>query len=100
MIEPIVVFKVKDGLTDAQKEDMLSAIRSLKDRVPGIVDLQVGENFSERAQGFTHALVVRFADRAALDAYLPHPAHQDVVQNHFLPYLDENKPRIVIDFEI
>lgn len=100
MIEHIVVFKVKDGLTDAQKEDVLNSIRSLKDRVPGIVDLQVGENFSERSQGFTHALVVRFVDRAALDGYLPHPAHQDVVQNHFLPYLDENAPRIVVDFEI
>ncbi len=100
MIKHIVVFKVKDGLTDAQKEDVLNSIRSLKDRVPGIVDLQVGENFSERSQGFTHALVVRFVDRAALDGYLPHPAHQDVVQNHFLPYLDESTPRIVVDFEI
>ncbi len=100
MIEHIVVFKVKDGLTDVEKEDLLSALRSLKDRVPGIVDLLVGENFSERAQGFTHALVARFVDRAALDGYLPHPAHQEVVQNHFLPYLDMDKPRIVVDFEI
>jgi hypothetical protein len=100
MIEHIVVFKVKADLTDAQKNDMLSAIRSLKDRVPGILDLQVGENFSERAQGFTHALVVRFTDRAALDGYIPHPAHQDVVQNHFLSYLDPDTPRIVLDFEI
>ena len=100
MIQHIVVFKVKDGLADAEKEDLLSSVRGLKDRVPGVLDLAIGENFSPRSEGFTHALVMRFPDRAALDAYVAHPAHQDVVKNHFLPYLDPNKPPILIDFDL
>ena len=44
-----------------------------------------GANFSARAQGYTHGFVVRFRDRAALEAYLPHPAHTAAVEQFVKP---------------
>jgi hypothetical protein len=36
-------------------------------------------------KGFTHGLVVRFADRAGLESYGPSEAHQRVVKNLISP---------------
>ncbi len=85
MIEHIVLFKWKSEATSEQIAEAVAGLRALKSSVPNILDLSVGENFSERAQGFTHGLVVRFPDRAALDVYGPHEAHQHVVQNFINP---------------
>ena len=63
----------------------MADLRSLKNKIPGIVDLSCGANFSDRAKSYTHGLFVRFTDRAALQAYVPHPEHQRVVQNVINP---------------
>ena len=60
-------------------------ITALKEKIPGILHISAGVNFSSRALGYTHGLVVRFNDRASLEAYQPHPAHQDAVANHVRP---------------
>ena len=60
-------------------------LRGLKDKIAGVVDLSCGANFFDRAESYTHGLVVRFADRAALEGYNPHPEHQRVLQNFVNP---------------
>ena len=97
MIEHMVLFKVRDGTTADSGAAMVSGLKGLKSRVPGIVEASVGTNFSDRSKGFTHGLVVRFQDRAALDQYLPHPAHQEVVQHLIRPIAEDV---IVVDYEI
>ena len=85
MVEHIVLFRWTEEATAAQIESAVEGLRALKGQIPGIVDLSCGENFSDRAQGYTHGLVVRFTDRAALEVYGPHPAHQHVVQTLINP---------------
>jgi hypothetical protein len=85
VVEHIVLFKWKIEATAEQIEQAIDGLRDLKDRIPNVLGLSVGENFSERAQGFTHGLVVRFPDKAALEVYGPHPAHQHVVQTFINP---------------
>ena len=44
-------------------------------KVPGILDVTFGATFThDRSQGYTHALVVDLADKAALDVSVPLPA--------------------------
>lgn len=81
----IVLFRWNEDATPEAIAAAVEALRGLKDTVPNILDLSVGENFSDRAKGYHHALVVRFPDRAALEAYGPHPGHQYVVQNFTNP---------------
>lgn len=88
MIEHLVLFKAKPDAPPEKLDAMIKALTALKDKVPGILSISAGVNFSARAQGYTHGLVVRFADRAGLDAYQPHPAHQDVVVNYVRPHTD------------
>jgi Stress responsive A/B Barrel Domain len=97
MVEHVVLFKLKPEATEAQKNAMIEALRGLKGQIEGIVDLSCGRNFSQRSQGFEIGLVVRFRDRAALEAYLPHPAHRGVVERSINPIRQEV---IVADYEV
>jgi hypothetical protein len=97
LIEHVVLFKAKPSSAPERLDAMIAAILSLKDKIPGIVHGSGGVNFSARAQGYTHGIVLRFKDRAALDAYLPHPAHQDVVAAHVRP---NTEAVLALDYEI
>lgn len=89
MVEHIVLFRWKAEATAEQIAQAVAGLRGLKGQVPNILDLSVGENFSDRGQGFTHGLVVRFPDKAALGVYGPHPAHQHVVQTFINPICED-----------
>ena len=97
MVEHLVLFKWNE---DASKEAIQSAIDgllSLRHKIPGIVDMSCGMNFSDRAKGFHSGLVVRFQNREALEAYIPHPEHQSVVQTLLAPIRADV---LAVDYEI
>jgi hypothetical protein len=96
MVEHLVLFKLKPETTAEQRRAMLDALRKMRAEIPGIVEMSCGENFSQRSQGYEIGLMVRFADRAGLDAYLPHPAHRGVVERYIHPISDGV---IVVDYE-
>ena len=79
MIWHTVWFKLKDGVTEADKQAMLQGLRALPQHIDGIEDLGCGEDFCGRSQGFQIWLVVKFVSRAALESYGPHPVHQEFV---------------------
>jgi hypothetical protein len=97
MVEHIVLFKWKEDAAPGDITKAIQGLKGLKDEIEGIVDLSVGDNFSNRAQGYQCGLVVRFVDRTALENYGPHPAHQAVVQNLIIPIRTD---LIAVDYEI
>ena len=97
MVEHIVLFRWRTEASQGGIENALTELRKLKSKIPGIVDLSCGANFSERAKGYTHGLVVRFTDRAALEAYGPHTEHQRVVQNFINPIREDT---LILDCEV
>ncbi len=94
MIDHLVFIAVREDASPEDVEDLISSIKGLKDTVPGVVDLSVGENFSERSGGYTHGLFVRFEGREDLQRYMEHPDHLAVVEK-----LDRLTTRIVADYE-
>lgn len=93
----IVLFRWKPGTTDAQRDAALTALRELANAIPGIVDLTCGANFTDRAKGYDTGLVVRFRNRQALEAYLPHPAHRRVVDEVINPIREDS---LALDYEV
>lgn len=85
MVEHIVLFRWTEEASQEAIESALAELRGLKGKIAGVVDLSCGANFSDRAKGYTHGLVVRLTDRAALEAYYPHPEHQRALQNFVNP---------------
>ncbi len=79
VLRHVVLFKFKDGTTDAQIGEVVDAFRALKQKIDLIQDFEYGTDVSveNKAQGFTHCFFVTFGDEKARDAYLPHPAHKE-----------------------
>jgi hypothetical protein len=94
VIDHLVFLAAREDASPEDIEDLISSLRRLKDTVPGVVDLTVGENFSERSGGYTHGLFVRFEDVEDLQEYLKHPDHLAVGEK-----LDALTTRIVVDYE-
>lgn len=97
MVEHILLMQWTREASQETIDNALAELRGLKDKIAGIVDLSCGANFSDRAKGYTHGLVIRFRDRAALEAYFPHPEHQRVVQNFINPIRADT---VILDYEI
>ncbi len=75
----MVLFKFANDPTEQQLAHLTQLAHGLNEHIAGIVDLAIGRNTSSRNQGFQVGLTVRFQDKAALDAYGPHPKHQELV---------------------
>lgn len=96
MIDHLVLFTVRDEASDEEVRELLDALASLKGTVPGVIDLSVGENFSERSGGYTHGLFARFRTADDLKAYAGHPEHLSAVER--LDALTTGD-RVVLDYE-
>ena len=68
-------FRWKENATAAEKERAAREIRAFDGKIPGLMDVAVGENLSPRGQGYTFVGLMRFTDRASCDAYAIHPLH-------------------------
>lgn len=93
----VVLFKWKPEATAEQVAQTRAALLSLKDSVPGILEIHCAENFSDRSKGYQTVLIVRFESREALAAYLPHPAHRAVVEQFIVPIRDDS---LVVDIDL
>ena len=79
-VEHMVWIKFHEGVSEARQREHLEGLASLTDKVPGIRELSVGENFTNRANGYTHGLLVRLDSREALKTYAEHPEHVAVAR--------------------
>ena len=77
-VQHIVWLKFNDGVDQDRIDEHMAALSTLGDQVPGITELSLGESFTDRAQGFTHGLIVTLRDKAALEGYATHPYHVEV----------------------
>lgn len=95
MITHIAAFKWKSGTKKNEIEKALADVSRLKAKIPGIIDIRCGENFSKHNKGLTHAVVVTARNKTALDAYRNHPDHLAVAKK--IEKMEEDG--IGIDFE-
>lgn len=86
----VVLFKFKDSATAEQVQALEKAFGELAKKIDTVKDFEWGTNVSPEGlnDGFTHCFLVSFADKAGLEAYLPHAAHQEFV-GKLKPLLDK-----------
>ena len=78
MLRHVVLIRFKPGTASGTVRALASAFTDLEDNIASLDALEWGTNCSPEGkdQGFSHCFFLTFADPAARDAYLPHPAHQ------------------------
>ena len=72
----IFAFRWKPEATEALKGRATREITAFQGKIPGLLELHLGQNDSPRGQGYTFIGVMRFTNKAAVDAYVVHHAHQ------------------------
>lgn len=72
----VFAFQWKPGTAEAQKDRAAKEIAAFQGQIPGLLQTHVGPNISPRGKGYTFGGIMQFKDKASLDAYVQHPAHQ------------------------
>ena len=78
----VVTFRYGPDVPPERIADITRRFGALQDSIPGITGFEHGVNNSPEglSKDITHVYLLTFADAAARDAYLPHPAHQRFVE--------------------
>lgn len=78
MIRHCVFIRFQASIPDAERQSILSDIAALQRLVPGYLAFTAGTNVSPEGlgKGYNSGFIIDFADVAARDAYLVHPAHE------------------------
>jgi len=97
MIRHILLIKFKHS-ADSSKIDKLSTLfEAMPDKVEGVISVEWGLNDSpeNKNKGYTHSVVMTFANEEGRQNYLPHPEHE-VLKAFFRPLLEDI---IVFDYQ-
>ncbi|MDR1093175.1 MAG: Dabb family protein [Clostridiales bacterium] len=93
MVKHIVLFKLKD---QKDRQTAVGALLSMKGRIEGLLDLEVGADFLGSGRSYDVALTTTHTDRAALDVYQAHPVHLPVKE--IMRGIRENS--VSLDYEV
>jgi stress responsive alpha/beta barrel protein len=77
----IAIYKWKESVTPPQIEHALAAVEAIAEKVPGIVEISTGHNTSPFSEGYSHVILLRGQNQAAIDEYRNHPDHIRVARD-------------------
>jgi len=78
MLTHIVCWKYKAETTQDEREEHIARLKNLPKVIADIISFNVGADVLRLERSFDTGLVAVYKNRAALDAYTIHPAHQAV----------------------
>jgi hypothetical protein len=88
-VEHVVLLWLNEPGNAAMKQKMIDTARTFPKEIPGIVSMSIGDAVpSDRDivdDSFDLGLVIRFKDKAALDAYEKHPVHVKAAKEVLAP---------------
>lgn len=96
LLRHVVLFKFKEGTTNAQMKEVEEAFSALPSKIKQIKGYEWGLNNSPEGldKGFTHAFFLTFESEEDRAIYLPHPDHK-AFGAVLTPYLEDV---LVIDY--
>ena len=94
MIKHIVCFKLKEGESAERAAEVL---RSMRGKVPEIIDMEVGVDFLHSERSYDVILQVVLQDKDSLEKYQADPYHCSVVKEHMHKVRESS---VAIDYEI
>lgn len=97
MIRHILLIKFKHSADAYDINQVKLLFEAMPNKVEGVVSVEWGLNDSPEGknQGYTHCVLMTFANESARQHYLPHPEHESL-KSVFLPLLDDI---VVFDYQ-
>ena len=100
MVKHIILWQLKDELSDAEKVEIKAGIKAglegLTGQIPGLVEIKVHTNGLPSSNADL-MLDTTFESAEALKGYSVHPAHVAVADGKVRPY---TKARFCLDYEV
>lgn len=90
----IVWVKFNPGVDDDRIRTHIAALSSLPDYIAEMQDFSIGENFTDRADGCSHGLIVKLGNKDQLQAYASHEYHVRIAGA-----LRDDATLLVMDYE-
>jgi len=87
VIRHIFIGTFKANVSDAAKAEELDVLRAIKEKVSGVVDLQVGLSTGWIGSENSVVMTIDFAAKADFDAFIAHPYHTGLVSQKGAEYL-------------
>lgn len=75
MLTHIVIWKYREDVSQAEREEHVARLRRLPQFIPHVESFEVGFDVLKLARSYDTGLVATFRDRAGLEAYDRHPEH-------------------------
>jgi hypothetical protein len=93
VIAHLVLFRPKADLSTSDREALAGALTAAAKQIPSVRRVRVGRRVTHgRAYeqlmrvDYTHAAILEFDDLDGLQAYLRHPAHEELARRFFLSF--------------
>lgn len=90
MVKHIILWKLKDDLSEEEKQrvkqDIKAGLEGLAGRIPGLLSIVVNVDGRLDSSNADVMLDSTFTDEAALKAYAVHPEHVAVADGKVRPY--------------
>ena len=81
MVVHIVMIKFKENTSKDEIEEIKSQIDGLFGKVPTLLSMDTGLNFSEEERAMDLSLIATFDSKEDLNEYAIHPNHLEVIEN-------------------
>ncbi len=88
MIRHIFIGTFKADVSEDVRRQELLDMQAMKDKIPGILDLQIGFSTGWVGQTGQIVMTVDFATKADFDLYMTHPYHADYINKTGTLYFD------------
>ena len=98
MIRHILLIQFKSFVTDEDIEKTRELFEAIPNKIEGVnsVEWGVNDSLENLNQGYTHSVLMSFADEPARQYYLPHPEHESL-KTFFTPLIENI---IVFDYKL
>lgn len=78
----------KPDTSDERIVHCLQELKAMEGKIPCIVALYVGKNFTDRSDGYSHVLNVILREPGDIKVYSEHPEHQKVLTECIKPIVE------------
>ena len=104
MIVHVILFEPRADVTHRQRQQVLEDLRLAAAAIPSIRRFRIGQRILHGLPGYEQAMrdnyhyaaIIEFDDRAGLEAYLQHPAHE-AAGRHFTEVASRS---LAYDYEV
>ena len=76
-VQHVVLLKFPRVLTPEEERWMFGVVGKWPTEIPGFTRLRLGKDVGGRAGGYEYLLLTEFESAEAMEAYFPHPKHQE-----------------------